>query len=1029
MSFNIPPTFPGPDDFDVVSRNSAQPTQQSGTSESGLTSQAAASVAQQSNPADSSTEERENQEETLRQQREIRNRQVTLPAGLLPAAETAMAVTRTKSSTAKAKHGKTSNPSGVSPLDDESDYPSDSSDSESSDSSDKNAKPRHHHHHRRRVGVAMEMPASRYAPHFKGKHLQRFLSNYEIATEEAGWSDRRRCAKVHDYCSTGTRGLVYDLAKKVKDSWPELKAQMKTTFGPESWEHRSTLASLEKFAKTGRKITNLKELAIFYRRFLNRARGLSTEITPRELNLLFFRSLPRTLQETYAEELKVRQPGHSLKVPKPVEEVYKLCVYLLEPNSIFSNKFTREVKLKSHSKSKLKSKTSTKSSRSKKSKHSKRHRYDSDSSDSESDDETSDSEDESSDNSSSESSDDSRSETSDDESEDESTSDDDDAYRRKKSSSSKSKRHREHKSKHRSRRTKSPGKKDIGHRSRSSDSNRRSKSPAEGTTVAELADQLHKMALVVQRAPSTTPISGAPDGIIQALGNLAQGLQATQNTTQMLLDQRRPRRERDQSRPTRCFMCKREDDHPRGYVNCPEAKILIKEGYLVVRDGRVVMPDGSELPKVDRSESLPAVIRRLHGPGGRRQANPLVTAFVGVALSEGESDYDEEEEEEDYSENYQASNYNAWDSMAAERNERAVKSVRFDPTTRDKRTSPANGNQPSPGPSQSRTIPAAKINGRPRMEPYVEITTRPRFSASPQPGKQAETTSNQAPEQAKRMPLNSEERFAASSSKRPPEPVRVPLRQVENQQPRPAPTPSGASNRDKSFPQHANMRNKDFEIRPNPGPARIIPPSVNPGIRSEFTTNLRMMHKPKDVLNEILGAEVKLDLGKLLAVSPDLVKILNMESRSHRVPITSIDADGGVTFHGSAVAGMYYDRDETPMELDDERVAMSQVRRSESQLAYNAYEARADYREEDQNEGPSAKEAPVYRTASTGSFRVSIEHLKNLIAMVDTGAEMCLVPLRVAVILQKYFPIDTQAEVMKVTGVAGKRLEAKRNVQ
>ena len=74
--------------------------------------------------------------------------------------------------------------------------------------------------------ASMPIPSSDQAPRFRGNNLKRFLEDYNIAAEGAGWSDEQKCENLHSYCGHHTREIVKKLPERKRLDWGATKQRL-----------------------------------------------------------------------------------------------------------------------------------------------------------------------------------------------------------------------------------------------------------------------------------------------------------------------------------------------------------------------------------------------------------------------------------------------------------------------------------------------------------------------------------------------------------------------------------------------------------------------------------------------------------------------------------------------------------------------------------------------------------------------------------------------------------------------------------
>lgn len=155
---------------------------------------------------------------------------------------------------------------------------------------------------------SMPLPSSMDAPHFDGTNLREFLTNYEIAAQEAGWGPEQMCRRLPLYASAKHRDLL-DSVEEVTTgtNWEGLKTKIKEYYH-ETWHPRYTRKDLEAFVLLGRDriIQTRKQFAEYNREFKLRIQYFKPAgtLSEAEQNLYFWQGLPHSLKRDIYFELR-----------------------------------------------------------------------------------------------------------------------------------------------------------------------------------------------------------------------------------------------------------------------------------------------------------------------------------------------------------------------------------------------------------------------------------------------------------------------------------------------------------------------------------------------------------------------------------------------------------------------------------------------------------------------------------------------------------------------------------------------------
>jgi len=829
----------------------------------------------------------------------------------------------------------------------------------------------------------MPMPSSESAPRFKGNNLRSFLDDYEIATKGAGWSPKQKCDYLHTYCNRETRELVKRIDARKSGDWHATVQALKDLYSTEDQADRYSRDSLDKFVRKERRISNKKQFVEYYRGFCRRVQGLKETVTQGDVNRLFWKGLPPDLQRDVYYELRAQRLVIDRHTAPEIKLVRVTAMSVLDKDSLFAN-LTASRGNSKNTKGKDKSDSKGKKRRSQKF--------------------YKDSEDEDSDSDESESSQ-SDSEYDSDKSEFSSSEEEEsDGYKRRKTSRRRSfSRHRE---------DKTPKGKEVRRKDAKTNAFQTGKKEVDlgyaKDNVTNLSDQLKKLALMFEQSPKDRAdqeefprhmdLEAEPSNkrILNLMKQITVQLQDQRNDTQALLDRRRsPSIPRSGPISSRCFFCQKFNTHPRGTINCPEAQEMVREGHCIFKDGRVYMPDGMELPRIRPDESMSAIIRslnasraqrRMPNPGRSNGQSPQVAFASIIDSSETADEYDCDDEM-----GPMGAHSSLWyDVLAADRTEKPK--GRFDPINKEKRVQwKEDGRSRSPAP--------------PRAKPYVELPPVPKQWNSTPYG-------TQAPRRANVQPKEQTERRTE------PKPVKA-LPTPPNQETQDRREPKGKENATGILKNPPYIQKSDFTIRDDPRtphrePEKILPRSLP---RARFTTTMREQFKSNDVYQKVLGTNVTLPLGELLAACPDIEKTLSTETKLRTVPVTHAtprdkDEDMHVDMGEAFTIACAY-------EFDDESEAeIEEVSTQDDYTIGNEYMSSFANTHFVQDETDHRKKK-TKMISSTGTFVVRIGHVDGIVAMVDSGAEMNMVTPPLAEELRNRYAEDDKGKQLRMKNVSG----------
>lgn len=829
----------------------------------------------------------------------------------------------------------------------------------------------------------MPMPSSRHAPQFRGRNLRAFLDDYNIATKGAGWNDAQKCKYLHTYCSRNTRELVRKLNSRSRNDWNATVRDLLSYYHAEDRPERYTRDNLDKFIRKTRTISNKKHFTEYYREFCRRVQGLKEGITQEDVNRLFWKGIPKDVRTDVFSELRVRQPTMNKRIAPEIGLVRKIALTVLDKDSVFADLAV------SHSRGKSKQPKEKKTDKPKRQHKSMTSKALLESSD----EETSDSN-----NSSSES--DSESEHSSSESDSDSSSSD--------SESDHEKRRKSHKS---SKRQKTKVSKRKETKKRSAKNNIRPKKEVdlglEKDSISDIAHKLQEIQLMLGHTAKLakdeefmrdTKLDHEPSNkrILNVMEQIVQDFQGSRNETHIERDRRFLVAKRGGPATPKCFFCQKFDTHPRGTRNCPDAQALVQEGVCTMRDGRVYMADGSELPRMQQGETMTMAIRNQNmqkNPGPAIRNNLTRTPRVAFAKVLGPDEADSD----GYKQEPMGANPALWQNVfAADRVEKPERRAsRFNPIDQQKRIhwQDKRGNQ----------------SVKPRMRPYVEVSPPPKqWPKSPNAGPGIDNSNTSPIEQSKTIAPSMKDLNQGTQPARPRPFNKETRQQVEPGEKGPV-----------ILKRQPNIQKSDFIMRsdprvPNPGPEKTL--SRNPP-KSRFTTAIRKRFEAKEVYDRILNAAVTVPLGELLAVSPEMERTLSNETKVHSVPVTQPtdqDFDGEMV---DAFPSIYYEQDQ---ELSDdggryefpgaEYTEMEEEDEFFTPFTTQAFIAQGDV---ERNRKGSPPISP------TVSFSLQIGHLDGVVAMVDSGAEMNMVTPELAEELRNHYAEDEQGRQYRMKNVSG----------
>jgi hypothetical protein len=701
----------------------------------------------------------------------------------------------------------------------------------------------------------MPMPSAPDAPQFTGRNLLRFIDDYEMAADNVGWTDEQKCDHIHKYCVWEEKALIKALHPRKDGDWKGTIEMMKQLYSGKDRTDKYSRDSLERLILQDRTITSKKQFVKYYRDFTKRTHNMYEEVAEDDKNRLFWKGLPKDLQKDIFSELRVSTPGLDRKKAPAVKDVREIAMKIFDKNSLYAPLAI------SHSKYKEKK---SKHSSHKKKKHSRsRTTFEDSDEDTESSSEEEDKRQKrrrsyhrKSDSSSSDGS-------SSDESDDESS---DDKFR-KMGDRKKKRNPSQQKSKRKNR------------RSSRDDSDKESDQEKEDD-ISNLTEKFRRLELMLSQRkdrkgndydiPRDARFIKDPtyQYLARALNRVAQEAEDDRNNMHLQRDRPLPYNQPRNNKRFQCFVCHQYDTHPRGSMNCPEARALVDQGYCKFIDGRLVMKDDSDMPKTAPFESLGRAIYRLYG-------NKLPKAN-GKSSRPSHVAYAEFLEPEEWESNGSDTSPAMWNHVyAVERNKKDRKDKpQFDPVGKEKRVrwQDKQGTEQRPKP-YIEVPPVPKQWGKPRQS-GMNTQVRP---APP-------TNTPKEPEKAIMVPSTSQSQVPPRILKRPhPENQPVPHREelIQNQQ---------AENRVGTLGRQPNIRKSDFIVQGNPktpnrGPEKIAP---RPPAKTRYISTMRQQFDGNQVYKKVLDTNVSIPLGELIAACPKLEKSLASDTRVKTVPITQV---------------------------------------------------------------------------------------------------------------------------------------------
>lgn len=827
-------------------------------------------------------------------------------------------------------------------------------------------------------GKPMPTPSMRGAPHFDGKNLHRFLIDFENASEEAGWSNKRRCAKLPGYCKHPIQEYIETFVEVTHTGdWDSLKEQLYKHYQPNKHKPRYSEHDLERFVRQKRTIDNQDQLAKYYRNFRIRKAFLRPRenISTSKLNRYFWQGLPRTLKKDVYEDLKTKNPRLDRYEAQDMEVVHDSARSILDKDAIYASiSHTRGIDSDYED-------IPTPTTRREKRKPEKRRRKHedlyadvSDSSDLESELSGTDTE-----------------HLSVSPSDSESESESEEKSARKKFQRS---RLRPKTSRHRL----DPERAPKAHRHDKKKPHEETES-LDDQRVRDLTEELRRLTLKVQAKDQEFSMSRRlPDHkdsretdrtysshdqrfneLTQEVRNLRMQLDSPRNSPQMAPNRSSFNPNRNPQTNIRCWFCKQTGRHPPRLNACPEVRQLLKEDILVEDNkGTITMTDGSRIPSKtsDPSETMEQFIRRIHMPN-RRDSPPHQRAANQMLYEPSRDNYwttdslrlIEPWDEEPYNpEVAQLSNNDDWDAMDVDRSEK--RNTRFEPY--------ANAD-----PRKTRS---------PQNRPYVEV---PPLARSTPPKSKDNVT--HLPKPSADVPI---QRL----------PPRVPVNPPSILK-RSPPTPTRMN----------NVPNEDIEMMDLPdetskGPERLHPPRAP--AKLEFTSEAKQDFNSDKFFEGVLRQPLTVTLGELLGASGEVSRRCFQYTKTRKEPITKMKTS--VVNRNSQSFWSYPDPDDSLSE--------------EEEICSTTSDYRPTYHNRAVSHGPHllnpSLEGRVFSVnqlareidknlyaAGTGKLEITVGQTEGIRAMVDTGSELNMMSRSLQE--QLGIPIDPAGSAWAVRGING----------
>lgn len=819
---------------------------------------------------------------------------------------------------------------------------------------------------------SMPIPSSNLAPRFRGSNLRHFLEDYNIAAEGAGWSDEKKCENLYSYCGHRTRDMVRKLPERKNLDWVATKKRLSELYIAEEHTDKYSRDKLSRFVRKRRTIKGKKDFVAYFRDFSQITQNLraSEKMSEEDKNGYFWKGIPTHLQKDIHSQLRSRNTEFSPDIAQPISTVRKTALEILNPNALYAAIINSQPHRKSSSKSKSQNSESTRF----KSKHRGHHSQSDSSSDS------SLSEESSEESSSSESESDHKSSKKKRHHHTTSDSNDESDFDLK----PRSRNHVRFASTPREDRTRSPSSKEPV-TSPSPSQNNNSMSPQ---SILQLAN-----ALSAQGRQNPQIMSGElhPDVLLKALRLVANEVSESRNDLHTLMDSRALYRGNDGTLTTgRCFFCRETGTHAIGVRNCPQAHQMIREGYCIEKNGRVMLQNEDDLPRLRQGENMIETIRRTAPRSGRNNNSrlpPPPTPRVSIAEVAYNppifTSYDEDPSEyfeSDYESEEAISTQGYYQAMVAEQEEGEKKRVQFESKP---------GRQPEIMKRPTRVEVEMPPHGT-GARTLQGNQTGQKGQSRPQP---TEFTIQENPPYQKPPPTP---KFATPPNSTPLNPNH--------------PRPFG---RESSHPveksnQEGERRRNNSKFDNIPGPPRI--PMEYPEkrmtsqpARPKLTTLLRERYTNSSTYINMLETPVNLTLGELLSLSPEMEKSINAETRL-RSP--TVPPEPQIMPRASMIE-YEYDEFGNP----SVSVMNAKVNDSEDWGYPTTHQPFDEILSDDENSSDDED------FVASGVCYIRIGQFENIRAMVDTGAEVNLINTTLAEKLRKRYPtMGTYTSVKNISG-------------
>ncbi|KAF8310321.1 hypothetical protein DL93DRAFT_2035738, partial [Clavulina sp. PMI_390] len=156
----------------------------------------------------------------------------------------------------------------------------------------------------------MPFPSSTDAPRFKGNNLKSFLEDYNISTEGAGWSDKKKCENLHSYCSSKARDFVKKLPERKRGDWPATVKRLVQFYTAGDPSERYSRDKISRFAGKDHKIKNRKQFISYHREFesILASTKSAERISDEDKNRYFWKGLPSRLRQDISMRLHQLHP-------------------------------------------------------------------------------------------------------------------------------------------------------------------------------------------------------------------------------------------------------------------------------------------------------------------------------------------------------------------------------------------------------------------------------------------------------------------------------------------------------------------------------------------------------------------------------------------------------------------------------------------------------------------------------------------------------------------------------------------------